>query len=174
MRLLRMSIGLPRSTISMTEVVLPDNKICRLCGLLKPSHAFPPRYTYNERECKTCVNIRAAVNRRSRQLRDPMRHAWKELRNKCKSKSLAFNLTPEYLTSIWSGRCPVLGYTLSFETHRGCDEAPELDQFHPKLGYTEGNVAWISRRANRIKNDATLEEIENLYIWMGDHVKSNL
>ena len=35
---------------------------------------------------------------------------------------------------------------------------PSLDRIVPKKGYVEGNIAWISNRANVIKNDGTAEE----------------
>ena len=41
-----------------------------------------------------------------------------------------------------------------------------LDKIKPELGYVEGNVAWISSRANRIKYNATKEEIIALAEWI--------
>jgi hypothetical protein len=39
------------------------------------------------------------------------------------------------------------------------DNSPSLDRKTPELGYVRGNVAFISTKANRIKSNATTEEI---------------
>lgn len=49
---------------------------------------------------------------------------------------------------------------------RAPNQAAHLDRLDPKLGYTEGNVAWISARANRIKYDATTTELRQIADWM--------
>lgn len=57
--------------------------------------------------------------------------------------------------------CPVFGY--SFTTNcKSADTSPSLDRIDSSLGYVEGNVWVISTRANRIKSDATLEELKLL------------
>lgn len=43
---------------------------------------------------------------------------------------------------------------------------PSIDRLVPSLGYVRGNVNIISNRANLLKKDATLQEIESLYLWM--------
>jgi hypothetical protein len=61
-------------------------------------------------------------------------------------------------------RCPLL--KTKFE--RGCGvgqtrpSSPSLDRINPKLGYVPGNVWVISHRANSIKRDATLKELQLL------------
>lgn len=42
------------------------------------------------------------------------------------------------------------------------NNSPTIDRINPKLGYIKGNVWVISNKANRFKNDATLEELELL------------
>ena len=42
------------------------------------------------------------------------------------------------------------------------EDSPSLDRLDSSLGYTPENVWWISYRANRLKNDSTLEELEKL------------
>lgn len=58
--------------------------------------------------------------------------------------------------------CPVLGVELVRRIGRkgGCDSSPSLDRIIPDLGYVPGNIVVVSRRANRIKTDATVEELE--------------
>jgi hypothetical protein len=65
-------------------------------------------------------------------------------------------------------KCPILGIEL-FISEKGVgrtDNSPSLDRIIPSLGYVKGNIAVISQRANRIKNDATLEEITKLKAWL--------
>ena len=56
----------------------------------------------------------------------------------------------------WAWRCEQCG-------HEG---SPTLDKTIPALGYVPGNIAVISWRANRLKNNGTLEELEALVEWM--------
>jgi len=53
--------------------------------------------------------------------------------------------------------CPVLGIPL---------DQPSLDRFDNSLGYVKGNVRVISLRANRLKGDATVEEVEAILRYM--------
>jgi hypothetical protein len=56
--------------------------------------------------------------------------------------------------------CPILGTPLSVGTRGSHDNSPSLDRRDSTLGYVSGNVWVISYRANRIKNDASLGELE--------------
>jgi hypothetical protein len=61
--------------------------------------------------------------------------------------------------------CPVLGIKLDY----GCSDINKrnpakatIDKVIPALGYIKGNVYIISHRANRLKSDVTLTELEQL------------
>jgi hypothetical protein len=59
--------------------------------------------------------------------------------------------------------CPLLGIPLLRDTHcKFHPNNPSLDRILPDKGYVPGNVWVISWRANVLKNNATLEEIERL------------
>jgi hypothetical protein len=58
--------------------------------------------------------------------------------------------------------CPVLGVRLERSKDKANPNSPSLDKIDPKLGYVKGNVWVISNRANTMKHDATLEELERL------------
>lgn len=62
--------------------------------------------------------------------------------------------------------CPVLGIKLMAGSRASKDNSPSLDRLVPHLGYVPGNITVISDRANRIKNNATVDEIGLLYTWM--------
>lgn len=61
--------------------------------------------------------------------------------------------------------CPVFGTPLVWTNKLGND-TPSLDRRVPANGYVKGNVAFISMRANRIKSDATIEDLEQILKWM--------
>lgn len=82
-----------------------------------------------------------------------------------KKKNLPFDLEPSDL--VIPEVCPVFGFPLKINasTHNK-DDSPSIDRIDPTKGYTKGNVVVISQKANRIKNDATLEEIGQVYFWL--------
>lgn len=63
--------------------------------------------------------------------------------------------------------CPVLGIPLQ-SSRNGCwaDGSPSIDRIDPKKGYVRGNIAIISWRANDIKGNASLREIEMVCAWL--------
>lgn len=62
--------------------------------------------------------------------------------------------------------CPIFGVALDYSTGtKGSgprSNSPALDRYDNALGYVKGNVWIISHRANSLKNNATLEELEML------------
>ena len=68
--------------------------------------------------------------------------------------------------------CPVLAIPLFRQLGRkgGCDNSPSLDRIVPHLGYVKDNVVVISNRANRLKGDATLDEVERIADWLARHI----
>ncbi len=84
---------------------------------------------------------------------------------RAKLKDLEFNISiedifiPEY--------CPVLNIKLEFyQKQGGGDNSPALDRIDSNKGYIKGNVQVISSKANRIKTNATLSEIEAVYLYL--------
>lgn len=56
--------------------------------------------------------------------------------------------------------CPVLGIPIDYSTGRGLrPDSPSIDRIDNSRGYVHGNRIVISRRANTIKNDATVAEL---------------
>lgn len=63
--------------------------------------------------------------------------------------------------------CPVLGFKLTSDNR---ETNPSLDRIVPELGYVVGNVQVISMRANRLKSDASIEELQKLISYMTDRL----
>lgn len=81
-------------------------------------------------------------------------------RSRAKQKCLPIDITEEDFEI--PEQCPVLGIPLRIAKGWANDGSPELDRIVPSKGYVKGNVIVVSRRANRIKADATVEEIQQV------------
>jgi len=125
--------------------------------------------TYRASWCYDCVSAGNKKNREHIRQTERKRDAWKykhrpswklveSARGRAKVMGIKFNLTeadvviPEY--------CPILGIKLKRGRGGGpTPNSPSLDRIDPTKGYVKGNVWVISHRANRIKNNATAEEL---------------
>lgn len=85
-------------------------------------------------------------------------------RARAKQKGIDFDI--EEADVIWNTHCPILGIKLSFRQRGKRESAASLDRVDCKYGYVKGNVQIISNRANRIKSDATVEELERIVAYM--------
>jgi len=66
----------------------------------------------------------------------------------------------------WPTHCPVLGIEIDWFASVRAENSPSLDRIDNHVGYLPGNVAIISYRANRIKNDGSLADHKNIVRWM--------
>ncbi len=81
---------------------------------------------------------------------------------KAKAAGLEYNLTIEdFLQEI--SVCPVLGIALEYSS--GKENAVSVDRVDNSKGYTKDNIVLMSDRANRLKKDATLDELILLGKW---------
>lgn len=105
-----------------------------------------------------CQNIKHGLSRRNST--DKRYNIWCNVKKRTKKSNVEFNLNLEDIPEI-PEYCPVLGIKIIANKLPGpLDSSPSLDRINPKLGYIKGNVRIISNRANRIKSDATLEELK--------------
>lgn len=89
-------------------------------------------------------------------------------KTRAKKRGLPHSISYEDLLPIPSV-CPALGTPLSLSGTYINGNVASLDRINNNIGYVPGNVAVISRRANSIKNDATIEELELVLAYMKRH-----
>ena len=90
-----------------------------------------------------------------------------KLRSRAKKAGQEFNLTANDIRVPET--CPVFGRKLILgleRTGRLAPDIPSVDRFDNTKGYTKDNVRVISLRANMLKSDATITEIEQLLRYM--------
>jgi hypothetical protein len=79
-------------------------------------------------------------------------------------KGTPFNLLPNDISI--PKKCPVLGIVIdSAVKGKRTDNSPSIDRLVPELGYVKGNIHIMSWRANRIKNNGSLEDWKKLVEW---------
>lgn len=80
-------------------------------------------------------------------------------RTKARSYGVPFTITFDQLGPP-PATCPVLGIEMGWRKgYKGRDHSPSMDRIDSSLGYIPGNVVWVSFKANRIKSDATADEL---------------
>lgn len=62
--------------------------------------------------------------------------------------------------------CPVFGIPLFYSPGGRTNNSFSLDRVDNSRGYVKGNVRVISFRANQMKGDLTIDEVENLLAYM--------
>ena len=162
---------------------------CKKCGKVKPLDDFNKNARLRQGrtwECKTCCNARIRswkskhrkrvraqgrayhqknkhkleARRQARRLAHPERQLVESARRRAREMGLPFDLTANDVKI--PVLCPALGIPIRKGNRKLKDNSPSIDRLIPRLGYVKGNVVVVSWRANRIKCDATLDEMRRL------------
>jgi hypothetical protein len=141
------------STLSLTQ-----GKV-KSCGCyrteLSPTHGFKNTHGGFSKQAtaKDRIKYQALSNIKER------------ARRRGYESDLAFEDLPELFDS-----CPILGIPYQKGSLKNKDASPSIDRKNPNLPYLKkykGNLVFISHRANRLKADATVEELEKVIKYMG-------
>lgn len=100
----------------------------------------------------------------------PEQHLISSIKNRAKRTGLDFDINKLTLPK----KCPILGLELDYTYGSGRhDNKATVDRIDNSKGYTIENVVVCSWRANRLKNDASLEELEKIYKFVKRHTQRN-
>lgn len=108
-------------------------------------------------QCKKCQRFRAIQQHQETSVEYKLLCG---ARYRAKVKGLECTITEDDIKI--PDTCPVFGYKMIYNSAT----APSLDRIDSSKGYTPDNIQVISKRANALKNDASLEEIKKLYEFM--------
>jgi len=121
------------------------------------------RYSY----CRECEKKRF----KEAYKKDPIPQMLSNSKIRAKAKKLPHNITSDDIREVWpkDNICPVLKkpFEMGFKSKKTKSMAPSLDKIIPSKGYTKGNIVVISDIVNRLKSDASLEDLKkiiNFYI----------
>lgn len=137
----------------------------RHCGCIvrttskKPTAPKPPKKSSQK-------DIDRATNWNAR--KPPEHKMYNAARRRAEKKGIPFNI--EISDIIIPKVCPILGIELRASKKRPSANSPSLDKIIPELGYVKGNIQVISWRANIIKHDASLDELQKIVDYIKDHL----
>ncbi len=131
--------------------VLKEREICIRCGRqpIAGGHV----------QCLKCSEISRVKSLKARR-QNPIRTMLQDAKTRAKRRGLEFSLTA--LDIVIPEFCPVLGIPLIWGIGKPHAGSPSLDRIDNSKGYTKENSIVVSRRANTLKNDATLEELRTI------------
>ena len=174
-----------------------ETKICNRCNKEKNIDQYYLKpYSKSGKcmgHCKDCHNMAA----KQRRIKDGGKKNKKYRMNKYKEqkeqepwvllhhtakrraslRNLEYNIDAEYLKSIWTDTCPILGIKLESPVGeqglgRGKSKAGAkqtshtIDRIDSTKGYIKGNVCIVSFRANIMKSHGTLDEHRKIVAFM--------
>lgn len=169
--------------------LLPTTKCCNVCRQFLPLDMFSTNNAIKKDKlslyCRECDKEKQEAKRRkspektleyARKYQEKRRQDYNyrlqmllnASKQRAKLKNIEHTLTLEELIAAYpeDNKCPVFGTELKFGNAGFRDNSPSIDKIDPTKGYTLDNIQVLSWRANRLKADATVEELELLLNYM--------
>jgi uncharacterized Zn finger protein (UPF0148 family) len=177
---------------------LMSNKKCSVCKITKSILFFDKngetKFSSRCKECQRLKNLKYrednSVKVRESKLRwyeknkeliinktrlkrksDPRANMLATAKHRAKVNSLPFSIVsddiviPEY--------CPILKIALKTNEGVSHNDSPSLDKIVPELGYVKGNIQVISKLANSMKTNASIQELKLFAKWVLETFKEN-
>lgn len=92
-----------------------------------------------------------------------IKQLWRQIKVGAERRNIEFNLSLTELNEMsFPITCPCLGIPLVFNRGKAQDNSYSIDRIDSSKGYEVDNVVIISNRANKLKSDATLSELESI------------
>lgn len=139
-------------------------KMCKKCYTSKPIEQFNQHPTTKDRlqsRCKQCSSTAAVQSLRAAR-QDPQYRLWHSSRCRARAHGMEHTIQPAdiYLPEV----CKYLGVTINYQLvgedgRVRSQDGPSIDRIDSTKGYVPGNIQVISDLANRMKQEATVEQL---------------
>jgi hypothetical protein len=133
------------------------------CGTLKMIRAYKLLDGTHPRQCRKCSTGNKSSNWKG--VNELPMSVFTKIKLRAKNRNKIFTITPEYIAELYkkqNGKCALSGLPLSFtEDGKNLSDSKSiiasLDRIDSSLGYIEGNVQWVHKHINSMKNAHTTE-----------------
>ena len=139
---------------------------CTGCLRYKPLdcfyHANKKKTTFKYK-CKTCYRSDVKEYDREKWFAYVLRNATRRARK----RKIPVSVNVLYLENLWkhqNGKCALTGIKMKQDIDAENMDTGSLDQIEPSMGYTEGNIQFVSVWANRAKTSLSMDEFRSRII----------
>lgn len=151
-------------------------KKCKICGEIKELKDFAPSSVRKKKcledisrnQCRACCN----KARQKAYIKRVETSIMANIKARVRKEHLEFNLTYEDI--IIPEKCPILEVPLIRGTKKNYAFTPTADRIDNTKGYIKGNIKIISMLANKMKNNATKEQLfifaKNIQKYLEDDI----
>lgn len=92
--------------------------------------------------------------------------------NRKLTKAQGREMMYEQLKESLPDTCPIFGLPLEYGEGTNRNNWATLDRIDPTKGYVPGNIAVLSHQANRLKNNATPDELRKIADWIDTQLRA--
>ena len=94
-------------------------------------------------------------------------NTFSKIQKRAVENNIPIDIDIDYLYAIFpldTMKCPILETEMNFAGEKLT--SPSVDRLVPKLGYTKGNVVWVSLLANVVKRERTPAQLRRIAEWI--------
>ena len=100
---------------------------------------------------------------------------WKRARDSAKKRGITFELSRlDVMNMTVPITCPALGIPIKMENGQASDNSLSIDRINSEKGYSFDNCIFVSWRANKLKSDASLNELVRIAEYYSTIEKESL
>tara|TARA_Y100000401_G_scaffold110301_1_gene107408 strand:- start:787 stop:1215 length:429 start_codon:yes stop_codon:yes gene_type:complete len=123
---------------------------------------MPYKDPLKQKEYQHNHNKRYSERRRELRIKNWDLQKFQKIRYRAKKEGIHFSITAKYIKSMYpeDGLCPV--FKKPFVFGELSEWNLSVDRIIPELGYREGNIILVSKRANTMKSNAEVKDIVKL------------
>ena len=133
---------------------------CTSCGKMQAFKNFHKHATCKYGVNTVCKSCRKPRSKKDYETKTIEYKLWHSAKTRADRFNKEFNITIEDI--VVQNKCPVFGVEYVSNT----PYAPSLDRLDNSKGYVKGNIIVMSKRANALKGDATIEELKKLVAFL--------
>lgn len=134
--------------------MIENTRTCTKCLETKVFEEFGNHKLCARGKNSVCRGCRKVKSRRDYDNTSKEKRIYNRAKSRAKTQGIPFNI--ELQDIVIPDKCPVFNVEFIYTHH---EWTPSIDKIIPSKGYIKGNICIISNKANRLKNDATLEEL---------------
>ena len=94
---------------------------------------------------------------------DYTKKLYNRLKSSAKKRNINFSLTTSDIINLtFPITCPILNIPIKFNKGKAQDDSISIDRIDSTRGYEVDNIIVVSWKANRLKNNASKEDLEKI------------